>query len=108
MRDYQRILRQLKHFGGVSIGNFPVLTESIPQSCSVERMTKHPKRPRDPAQLANFIVQVCAAQDNETQAPAGNLPADTRFGATYQLLLGQLGPCARPPLGRAFPRERID
>jgi len=37
-----------------------------------------------------------------------NLPADTGFGATYQLLSGWRGPSARLPLGRTSPRERID
>ena len=41
-------------------------------------------------------------------APKQNLPADTWFRATYQQLTGWLGPCARPPLGRTSPRERID
>ena len=50
--------------------------EPASQSCHIDSMAKHPKRPRDPAQLAKFIVDVATGtianpDPQEPMAPRG-------------------------------------
>jgi hypothetical protein len=66
-----------------------------------------------------FVADLCAlgetaeADERRLPAPAASdltalIDKAPPMGATYQLLSGWLGPCARPSLGRTSPRERID
>jgi hypothetical protein len=55
--------------------------ETISQSCHISGMAKHPKRPRDPAQLAKLIVDIATgAVQDEAESDKWPMSALGRFG----------------------------
>jgi len=53
----------------------------MPFACDDANMPKHPKRPRDPAQLAKFIVDIATGQTQEAvESDKGPMSALGRAG----------------------------
>lgn len=51
-----------------------------PQAPTLRGMAKHPKRPRDPAQLAKLIVDIATGEVEDADPNAGKDPAAAALG----------------------------
>jgi len=57
--------------------------ETVWQPCHISGMAKHPKRPRDPAQLAKLIVDIATgAVQDAPESDKGTMSALGRFGGS--------------------------
>jgi hypothetical protein len=57
------------------------VVEKVLQPCHIQSMAKHPKRPRDPAQLAKLIVDIATgAVQDAPESDKGPMSALGRFG----------------------------
>lgn len=55
--------------------------ENVQHPCHIPRMAKHPKRPRDPAQLAKLIVDIATGEvQDDAQLPQNPMAIMGRVG----------------------------